>query len=355
MSDPAIGKPPGKHYSPEVLSDVATRILMAAGTPGEIAEQVAALLVWSERIGHPSHGLLRIRPYLERIRAGRLAPAATPTVVRESDSVSVLDGHWGFGQVSAMTAADLAIDKASKQGVSVVGAYHINHIGRLGDYTERCAGKGLVGILLVGGAPTGMLGNVAPFGGRSPVWGTNPLAIAVPVEDEVFSLDFATSLIAGGKAAAARARGEMLDGEHLIDVDGKATNDPWALERGGAIRPFGDHKGYALAFAIELLAGAMVGAMAPELARGDLHNGMLMIVIDPSGLGDAEVFRASARSIIEKVRASPTAEGFSEVLIPGEPELRRLRESDTTGIGLPPTLVDELSQLASELGVEVAL
>jgi LDH2 family malate/lactate/ureidoglycolate dehydrogenase len=187
------------------------------------------------------------------------------------------------------------------------------------------------------------------------VWGTNPLAIAIPIGDDVFSLDFATSLIAGGKAAAARARDVELEDDYLIDVDGTPSRDPLALERGGAIRPFGDHKGYALAFAVELLAGALVGAMAPELQTGEIHNGLLMIVIDPGRLGPDTVFQSAVASVIDKVKATQPAEGFGEVLVPGEPERRRLAESDASGVLVPPGLVEELRELGARLGVEIPI
>ena len=337
------------------LLEVAGGLFIGAGAPDDIANSVASLLVWSERIGHHSHGLLRIPQYVERIKSGRLDPAARPEIVRESDTVAVLDGRWGFGQMAALQAADMGATKARSSGVSVCGAFHINHIGRLGDFTERCAREGLIALLFVGGAPTGAQGNVAPFGGRAPVWGTNPLAVAIPQGDEVFSLDFATSVIAGGKAAAAKARREQLDAEYLIDADGTPSRDPLALERGGAIRPFGEHKGYALAFAVELLAGALVGAMAPELKPGELHNGLLMIVIDPGQMGPTSTFQSAVTSVVDQVKSTQPAEGFSEVLVPGEPERKRLLQSDRDGVLLPHDLVQELRLIGAQLGVPVDL
>lgn len=342
-------------YPWDRLHEVAKSILIGAGTPADISDEVAGLLVWSERIGHHSHGLLRIPQYVERIRSGRLQPAARPEIVSETSTVAVLDGRWGYGQTAASAAAAIGAAKARSAGVSICGAYHINHIGRLGDFTEMCAREGLIAFLFVGGAPTGALGNVAPYGGRAPVWGTNPLAIAIPQGDDVFSLDFATSLIAGGKAAAAKARREQLDSDYLIDADGTLSRDPLALERGGAIRPFGEHKGYALAFAVELLAGALVGAMAPELESGELHNGLLLIVIDPGRLGPESTFRSAVASVVDKVKSTHPAEGFSEVLVPGEPEGRRLIESDRDGVRVPKDLVRDLNQLGAELGVPIHL
>lgn len=340
-------------YTADQLLLTATGLLAGSGAPTDIAETVASLLVWSERIGHTSHGLLRIPQYVERIRAGRLRPDARPLVSARDGAVTTIDGAWGFGQLTAMTAVEEGVERARELGASVTGAFHINHIGRLGDFTEMAAREGMVAMLFVGGAPSGTGGNVAPYGGKDAVWGTNPLAIAVPGTETVFSLDFATSIVAGGKVAAASARGARLDDDYLIDVHGNPSSDPTALAEGGAIRPFGEHKGYALAFAVELLAGSMVGALAPELRPGEMHNGLLLIVIDPDHLGSHSRFLASVDAVMRDVKASVPAVGFDEVLIPGEPERRNLVKSDAGGLEVPPRLRAELNSLAEEFGVSI--
>lgn len=342
-------------FTASQLEEVAKRLFMAAGAPPEVAVSVSRLLVWSERIGHPSHGMLRIPDYIERIDQGRLIPDAECTVASETVTSTLIDGGWGFGQVAAARAVEHSLDKAAVSGMAAAGAYHINHVGRLGDFTEMAAREGMIAFAFVGGTPTGQRGNVAPYGGRQAVWGTNPLAIAIPGGDRIFSLDYATSAIAGGKAAAARDRGVDLEEDHLIDREGLPTRDPWAVLEGGAIRPFGGHKGYGLAFAVELLAGALIGAAAPELADGGMHNGFLVVVLDPGSFGDARRFRGSVDSVMAMVKDSPPAEGFDEVMIPGEPEQQRGTESDLTGILVPETVVTRLVGLGSRLGVELAL
>lgn len=338
-------------FPADQLNLIAARLLTGAGVPSDIAETVGSLLVWSERIGHASHGLLRILQYVDRIRAGRLQAGARPFVSARQHAVTMIDGGWGFGQLAAIQAVEEGVGRAGECGVSVTGAFHINHVGRLGDFTELAAREGVVAMLFVGGAPTGSRGNVAPYGGREALWGTNPLAIAVPGTDVVFSLDFATSIVAGGKVSAAEARGERLPADYLIDLDGRPSSDPGALAGGGAIRPFGEHKGYALAFAVELLAGAMVGALAPELGRGEMHNGLLFIVIDPEHLGSRSRFLASVDRVIQKVEEAAPAVGFDEVLVPGEPERRKLARSDIEGVEVPASLKADLSALAADLGV----
>lgn len=334
------------------LTALVTSVFVAAGTPDGVASTVAELLVTSERMGHPSHGVLRVPEYVRRIETGALIPGADSLVVRQSATTALIDGGWGFGQIAALRATRLGIEKARERGVASIGAFHLNHVGRLGDFTETAAREGLIAFAFVGGTPTGRQGNVAPYGGRQAVWGTNPLAVAIPGDQELFSLDFATSAIAGGKVAAARARGEMLEDTYLFDSDGRASSDPDALLAGGAIRPFGGHKGYGLAFAVELLAGALIGTVAPELEPGEMHNGLLIMVLDPESFGPAMSFRGAVDDVIQRVKASPPAEGFEEVLFPGELEQRRLASSSGEAVRVPESVAAELEELLERLASE---
>ncbi|MFC2176915.1 Ldh family oxidoreductase [Actinomycetota bacterium] len=341
-------------FEAATLEGIAAALLGAAGSPGAAAEQVAEMLVWSEQIGHSSHGLLRLPNYVDRIEKGLLVPAATPTIERETATTALIDGGWGFGQMSTLAGMDWAIEKARAVGTATVGVYHLNHVGRLGDFTEMGARAGLITLVWTGGAPTGVMGDTAPFGGRQPVWGTNPMAIAMPTGDQLFSIDFATSIIAHGKASAAAARGVELDADYLMDAAGKPTRDPRALtERGGAIRPFGEHKGYGLAFAIELLCGALIGGAAPEMKPGEVQNGLFILAIDPACFGSADGFQQAAAAIVDKVKASPPAEGFDEVLIPGEPEYRQSIRSRELGISVPDPVIDELTELGRKYGLSL--
>jgi LDH2 family malate/lactate/ureidoglycolate dehydrogenase len=324
-------------------------IFVALGAPDDVAKTVSELLVTSERMGHPSHGVLRVTDYVRRIEAGTLIPGADCVVAHDAATSALVDGGWGFGQIAALRATRLAIQKASECGVAASGAFHLNHVGRLGDFTEMAAREGMIAFAFVGGTPSGRQGNVAPYGGRQAVWGTNPLAVAIPGEQRIFSLDFATSVIAGGKVMAAHARGEMLDDAHLLDSDGRQSSDPNALFTGGAIRPFGGHKGYGLAFAVELLAGALIGTAAPDLKEGEMQNGLLMMVLDPGAFDLASSFRGAVDHVIERVKASPPAEGFEEVLFPGELEQRRLAGSAGDDVRVPESVAAELEGLFERL------
>jgi len=335
------------------LEQIATSLLEAADVPTETARKVAQLLVLSERIGHSSHGVLRIPTYVQWIQEGKIKPHASSKIVRETPTTALIDGGWGFGQITAMEAMECAIDKARQSGTATVGAYHLNHTGRLGDFTEMAAAEGFVAFAFVGGTPTGRRGNVAPFGGARAVWGTNPLAIAIPTGEQPFSLDFATSIIAGGKAAVARSKEVELPEGYIIDGEGRPTRDPWAVLQGGAILPFGQHKGYGLAFVVELLAGALIGAAAPELSEEEMAGGLFFIVIDITCFRSEDAFQTSVNTVFQRVKSCLPAEGVEEVLIPGEPEWRKRSASDQTDILVPDSIYEALNGVAQRLGIEL--
>ena len=342
--------PDARSFTAPDLVALISAIFVGTGTPEDVATTVAGLLVTSERVGHPSHGVLRVSEYVRRIESGGLVPGANCDVTHETATSALVDGGWGFGQIAALRATRVAIDKAREHGIAATGAFHLNHVGRLGDFTEMAAREGMIALACVGGTPTGRQGNVAPFGGRQGVWGTNPLAMAIPGDQRLFSLDFATSVVAAGKVMAARSRGEMLEDAYLLDSDGRPSSDPNDLFAGGVIRPFGEHKGYGLAFAVELLAGALIGTAAPDLTDGEMHNGFLMLVLDPGTFGPGSSFRGAVDQVIDRVKASPPAEGFQEILFPGELEQRRLAASSDDAVTVPASVADELEALFDRLG-----
>ncbi len=260
-------------FSPEQLHAAASKIFRAAGADEENTKIVVDHLIDANLTGHDSHGVIRIPSYVRAIKQGQLAPAARPAVVRETAAMTLIDAQNTFGQVSALFATDAVVAKAREHGVAVAGTFHGNHIGRVGYYPTRAAAQG-VALLVAYGA----LGRSAvPFGGRSGALGTNPISFGFPVEgDEPFLLDFATTAIAAGKVSVARDKHEQLPPNTLLDKDGQLTTDPNALSQGGALLPFGGHKGYALSVMATLLSSALVrgGDEAPrEPALGGEGSG----------------------------------------------------------------------------------
>ena len=317
------------------LHRIAARIFEATGSEQEEAGIIADHLIEANLRGHDSHGVGLIPNYLDHLAKGTVFPNRKGRVVSESGSLIVYDGERAWGQVAAREAVLTGIAKARETGVAVVALRNPHHIGRVGTYGEICAGEGLVSFHFVN--VTDARPAVAPWRGTDARFSTNPVCIAIPgaEPERPIILDMATSVIAMGKVRVARNKGEQLKPGTILDGAGRPTTDPAAMygQPRGALRTFGEHKGYALAFVCEMLAGALCGSgtMRPERqGKGTATNGMLTIVIDPSRLIDREWLREEIAAMTPYITASPPANPDEPVLIPGDPErasrARRLAE-----------------------------
>lgn len=305
------------------LESMASAVFVAAGASPDTAHRVAKALVASDLAGHPSHGLLRLPQYVEAIRSGGLVPNAEPTVVVDDGCIAAVDGHWGFGQIAAEMAADLAAAKAERHGLACVALRRANHVGRLSDYGCMVAERGHAALVFVNGHGRSEL--VAPFGGAARRLATNPVCIAVPDGDgSPVVFDAATSIIAEGKVRLARNRGERLPPDCVIDAEGRATTEPQDLygPPPGALLLMGgpvEYKGFGLSLMTDILAGALTGAGCS--GSGDRGgNAMLMLAINVSRLIAPEAFREHVRALCAHVRSAPLREGAERILMPGEPE-----------------------------------
>jgi uncharacterized oxidoreductase len=333
----------------DTLRSFIAEIFVAAGCDAAEAGRIGLHLVSANLAGHDSHGVIRVPRYVQWLDMGRVRAGQQPTVVVESATHAVLDGNFGFGQTIGPIAVDLGISKARAAGLAVVTLRNSGHVGRIGDWAERAAEAGLVSIHFVN---VGMGEVVAPFGGTERRFGTNPMCIGVPQPDGAppLLLDFATSLVAEGKVMVASNGGKPIPPDALIGPDGKMSGDPTVLygpidgspvrdpgNGTGALRAFGDHKGSAIAFMCEILAGCLAGSpTAGPLAegkRGGIVNGMVSIYLDPGHFGGAG-FAATARDFAEYVRASRPAQAGGEVLVPGDMEARTREARLRNGVPL---------------------
>ena len=317
------------------LLDIAERIFTAAGSEPDEARTIADYLVEANLRGHDSHGVGLIPNYLQHLAGGTVVANRKGRVVSENGSLLVYDGERAWGQIAAREATRLAIAKARETGVAVVALRNPHHIGRVGKYGEMCAEAGLVSFHFVN--VTDVRPAVAPWRGSDARFNTNPVCIAMPgpEPDRPIILDMATSVVAMGKVRVARNKGEQLKPGILLDGAGEPTTDPGAMYRQprGAVLTFGEHKGYALAFVCEMLAGALCGSgtLRPERQGADTAtNGMLTIVIDPARLIDRAWLREEIAAMTRYITASPPRHPDEPVLIPGDPEranrAQRLRD-----------------------------
>jgi len=335
-------------FSPDTLRRTAQLILEAAGTPPDLAQVVSESLVEANLVGHDSHGVIRLPSYVALVRQGQVKPSARPSVLTKHQATARVDAARGWGQPAARLATQTAIELAQDYGVGVVTIDRCNHIGRLGEYVENMSRAAMIGLALCNAEPV-----VAPFGGRQGRMGTNPIAWAIPrgSDQEPLLVDFATAGVAEGKLRVAKAKGEKVATGLILDRDGRSSTDPADFYAGGALLPFGGHKGYGINVMIELLGGALSG-MAPS-ALPDYHggNGTMLMAMNIAAFVPLEQFTAQATALCEKIKATPTAEGFSEVLVPGEPEMRSRRQRLAEGILLPEQIWQDIQVLAGELHV----
>jgi LDH2 family malate/lactate/ureidoglycolate dehydrogenase len=254
-------------------------------------------------------------------------------------------------------ATDEAVFRAHKHGVAAVALVRCTHLGRLGNYMERGCADGVAALAWVGGL--GLTHAAVPYGGSRGAYGANPIAAGFPTDGGPVILDFATTAVAGGKVLVAQAAGEELAPGCIVDAEGRPTTDPAAFIAGGALLPFGGHKGYALAVIAELLGQALSGSdlAAEEGFGGETFPkaGALFVALDPAAFrAPLEALRA-ATAFVERVRAVPPAPGFDAVYLPGEPEALRRAERERDGIPVERPTWEAIVDVATELDVTVPM
>lgn len=338
------------------LRAVVRAVVEHAGSVEREAALVAEQLVEANLTGHDSHGVGMLPRYVEVLGEGGLRPNERLRVVSDAGPLLMLDGNAGYGQVMAHDAMVLGIERAALHGVAVVGLANSHHIGRIGHWAEQCIAAGLVSIHFVNVLSRPL---VAPFGGRDARFITNPFCVGIPLPNgEPIVLDFATSRIAMGKVRVAYNKGERVKPDTLLDADGEPTTDPAVMfaSPGGAILPFGEHKGYGLAVACEILGGALAGGrtLHGPPAGSAIINNMLSFIVDPRRLGTAERLAHEAMAFADWVRASPPAAGVDRVRLAGEPEREARRARAAHGIPIDATTWQQIVAAAARVGVDRA-
>jgi uncharacterized oxidoreductase len=339
---------------PDTLERLVRDIFAGWGTPADDAAWVATLLVRSNLRGHDSHGVIRVPHYVASLKRGDTNPKPNVAVEYDTPTIARVDGDLGFGQVVARRAMAIAIEKAAAQGLSAVTVRRANHVGRLADYAETAAAAGLIGMVWVN-APMAL--NVAPWGGAARRLGTNPHAVAIPGPNGTvaMSLDFATSVWAEGKLKVKFARGEPVPPGIMQNADGEPSNDPreYYAERVGSLLTMGQHKGYGLSLAIEILGGILSGTGAARPERGAVQNGALMICLDVQRFLPLDEFHAEVDRLLSFTRSAPLAAGAKEILVPGEPEARMTAERRADGVPVEDETWRQIGECAAEVRVAV--
>ena len=300
--------------------------------------------------------------YVNRVKKGYIVPGSPTEVVQDEPTYALIDGHRNFGHIVTYRATQLAIEKAKKTTIAGVGTRNVRHIGRLGAYPEMMVEAGLGGITCANGV--GPVHNAAPYGGAKGRTGTNPIAMASPSDfDRPILLDMATTVHAAGKVAVCQHQGIPFPSDWLIDSEGRPTTDPRELREGGAMRTFGGragYKGFGLSFFVEILAGILArNGYSRDTGSIDpiehLSNGSFIIAINCESFLPLETLKREISDLTAWIKSSPPAEGFDEILYPGELEVRMRKERLANGIPLDDTTWDEIKRLVDEYNAGTSL
>ncbi|MFT4181858.1 MAG: Ldh family oxidoreductase, partial [Rhizobium sp.] len=326
------------HLSFADLAALLRGIFLRAGTSKRVADILAENCASAERDGSKSHGLFRIPGYVSTLQSGWVDGRAEPVVEDVSSAFVRVDAANGFAQPALASATPLLLEKLEATGIVLAAIRQSHHFGALWPDVEPFARRGLVALSVVNSFAC-----VAPVGGSMPVYGTNPIAFASPRADGApLVFDQAASAIANGDVQIAAREGHMLPPGSGIDGDGAETNDPQAILDGGALLPFGGHKGASIALMIEILAAALTGGQFSFEVDWSAHpgahtpkTGQLLILIDPQK-GSGRNFADRVELLLGRVRMA------GQTRLPGDRRYELRRRAEKSGI---PVATDLLAQL----------
>jgi (2R)-3-sulfolactate dehydrogenase (NADP+) len=329
-------------HTPGHLIELATAALWKAGVSDANAEAVARALVAAELDGLPSHGLSRLPFYADQAASGKVNGAADPFIETRGSVINV-DARCGFAFRAIELGLSQAIERVRETGVVAVGVGNSHHFGVAGHHVEHAARQGLVA-LAFGNTPAAM----APWGGAKPVYGTNPIAFAVPRTDaEPLVIDLSLSKVARGKIMLAKRNGEAIPEGWALDAEGRPTTDA-TVALGGSMVPLGDAKGAALALMVEMLTAGLTGsnygfeASSFFDAEGEPPRvAQLFLLLDPGFFGGGARFTARIEALLGVVTAEPGTR------LPGDRRLTARARAQEQGVTVPEGLYRELSERAA--------
>ncbi len=336
-----------------MLRNFAMETLAASGLGDEEQSIVADSLLFADMRGIATHGVSKLPVYIRRVFAGSLDPKAKPECIRSCGALACIDGHNGFGQVSASFGMRHAIMLALSNGVGVAVVRNSNHFGAAGYFAVMAASRNLVGFALSNANPT-----MAPWGGARPLIGTNPIAVAVPTGNEcLFVLDLACSTVARGKIIEAARLGLPIPAGWALDRDGNPTTDVQEA-LGGLVAPLGGVKGSALAETVDILSGVLSGAGFLS-SVGHLYQGLdrpqgvghFLAALNIADIMPVEDFKSRMKAFIDQIRSCPPVREGEAVYYPGELELASERRCLREGVPLSDEVLADLDTMAAGIGI----
>lgn len=354
-------------YSQSRLLDFTKDIFLAIGCSDENASLAADVLISADLRGVDSHGIARLPGYVRLHDNGRLNPNPDIRIVHETPSTGVVDGDKGLGLIVAPRAMEIAMEKAEKVGSGWISVRNSNHFGIAGYHAMMALEKDMIGWTMTHAAPI-----VAPTFSLEKMLGTNPLAVAVPANEEPpFVADFASTAVAYGKFEILQRKGLPAPLGWAQDADGAPTTDANAVKNGGGLLPLGtdrehgSHKGYGLGAIVDIFSGVLSGAnygpWVPPFATAGFMSveggvgvgtGHFLGAMRIDGFRPADEFKTHMDNWIRRFRSAKSVEG-EKVLIPGDPERAFEAQRREEGIPLIDPVVEQLGLLSDRFSVKL--
>ncbi|HZP59235.1 MAG TPA: Ldh family oxidoreductase [Opitutaceae bacterium] len=344
-------------FDAPALVRFASALLQGGGLEAEKAAATAEILVEGDLLGHTTHGLQLLGPYLAELENGDMAKSGTPDVLADFPAAVTWDGRQLPGPWLVRQAIALASDRAKINGMCTVVIRRSHHIACLAAYLKDVTDRNLV-VLLTCSDPRPA--SVAPHGGRRPLYTPNPIAAAWPTGGDPVMLDVSLSITSNGFVNRCRNEGRRLPGPWLIDHEGNPTDDPGAAftQPPGALLPIGGldhgHKGYALGLLVEMLTSGLTGRGRADPQTKWSANVFLQI-FDPSLFGGREDFLRQTGWLSTACHETPPRPGFDRVRLPGENGLRRREAQLKNGVELHPAILPALKPWTEKLRVSPPL
>jgi L-lactate dehydrogenase len=340
-------------YNAESLIVFARSLLGKVDLPAERAAAVADILVEGDLMGHTTHGLQLLAPYLKELSEGGMSATGEPKVLQDRGSAVTWDGNYLPGPWLVTHAMELMFDRIAAHPVMTVVVRRSHHIACLQAYLKRATDRGLV-MLLISSDPS--CSSVTPYGGCTPLYTPNPIAAGLPTDGEPILMDISTSTTTNGLTQRLYDAHRDLPHQWLIDNEGRTSSDPAVLfsEPPGAILPLGGmesgHKGFALGLLVEALTASLGGF---GRADGPQRWGasVFIQIIDPGAFGGLEDFKRETGWLAAACRNTPGLPGGSGVRLPGQRGLELRREYLANGVPLAPSIMPLLAPWAAKLGI----
>ncbi len=340
-------------YSASDLLAFAHTLLARAGVRDDIAATVADVLVTGDLLGHTTHGLALLAPYLSEIENGTMASDGSPQVLNARPATELWEGLRLPGPWLALRAMDQAMAMARTQGTGSVVIRRSHHIACLAAYLLHATAQGMVGIVQ---SSDPHQATVVPHGGMTPVLTPNPIAIGIPTSADPILVDISTSITSMGFTRQRHGAGKKFPGAWAIDAEGRATDDPGVVlaQPRGALLPLGGldagYKGFGLALMVEALTAGLAGFGRADPSEG---RGATVFVqaIDPTAFGSLGDFQRQMDSVVAASHASKPRPDTDRVRLPGEAGLHRLREQRKHGVALYPSILPALLPWSLKLDV----